>query len=436
MFSRSRVILLILLTVAALARFGFATFVVQWSSPIRGDETDYHQLASNLSEGRGFQVDAGPTGRRPPAYPAVLSVVYRVFGPDRNVARVLQVIFGVLVVYLTFAVTRRYFDEGAGLVAAGIAAINPYLIMMSCYLVTENLYIILLLLLLRFFPSPAHFVGPFKGVVLAAVLLGLAALARPTGLPLAVWILLTGVLLGAGGLFRRSALGLAGAVVFVLVVLPWSVRNYQLAGGWVGITSHGGYTFYQGNNQKVIDIPHYRGGVAPLDGLPHAARIRQMSELERERFCWKEGKRFLRDNATQVPKLMWWKFARFWRLKSDAGMSGVKSGWWWNKDSFLGKLATVFDVGFVYAIVVFPLFLAGIVLTMYRWKELLFLYGVVVVHTAVALIFHGSIRGRIPVEPVIALFAGVAVTRLYRRFAPGPRPAQPPPESPAARSGP
>jgi hypothetical protein len=117
-------------------------------------------------------------------------------------------------------------------------------------------------------------------------------------------------------------------------------------------------------------------------------------------------------------------------------MSGVKSGWWWSKDSFLGRLATVFDVGFVYAIVVFPLFLAGIALTIYRWRELLFLYGVVVVHTAVALIFHGSIRGRIPVEPVIALFAGAAVMRLYRRFAPNPRPGQPAPDPPAARPGP
>ena len=66
---KTLVILLIIIAVAAVARFGFATFVVQWSSDIRGDETDYHQLAANLADGNGFRVDAGPTGRRPPRPP-------------------------------------------------------------------------------------------------------------------------------------------------------------------------------------------------------------------------------------------------------------------------------------------------------------------------------------------------------------------------------
>ncbi len=413
---KTLVILLIIIAVAAVARFGFATFVVQWSSDIRGDETDYHQLAANLADGNGFRVDAGPTGRRPPAYPVLLSAIYKVTGPDRNAARIFQILMGIAIVYLVFLVTRRYFDEPEALVASAIVAINPYLIMMSCYLVTENFYIILMLLMLLVYPSPSHFNSPLSQSVRAAALLALAALARPTGLPLALWVLLAGLLFGAGSLWRRSSRGLVGALVFALIVLPWCVRNYNLTGGWVGLTAHGGYTFYQGNNQKVIDIPHYRGGVAPIAGLPHAKEIHQMSELERERFCWKEGKQFLSDNKSQIPKLLWWKFARFWRLNSDAGLSGVKSGWWWSKDSVVGKLATVLDVGFIYAIFVFPLFLAGIVLTLYRWRELLFLYGVIVVHTAVALIFHGSIRGRVPVEPVIALFAGVAVIRLYYRF--------------------
>jgi 4-amino-4-deoxy-L-arabinose transferase-like glycosyltransferase len=318
-------------------------------------------------------------------------------------------------------VARRYFDEPSGLVAAGIVAINPFLIMMSCYLVTENLYIILMLLVLKYFPAPTHFNSPLSKVVLAAALLALSTLARPTGLPLSLWFLLAGLLFGAGALWRRCSRGLVGILVFCLLVVPWAVRNYHLAGGWVGLTSHGGYTFYQGNNQKVIDIPQYRGGVTPASGLPHAGEIFQMSELERERYSWKAGKQFLRDNKGQIPKLLWWKFTRFWRFRSDAGMSGVKSGWWWDNSSFLGRLATVFDVGFIYAVVVFPLFLAGMALTWYRWRELLFLYGIIVMHTAIALIFYGSIRSRLPVEPVIAIFAGAAFIRLWRRFYPNRR---------------
>jgi hypothetical protein len=186
-----------------------------------------------------------------------------------------------------------------------------------------------------------------------------------------------------------------------------------VAGGWIGLTSHGGFTFYQSNNQKVVDVPHYRGGVAPIAGLPHVEQMRGMSELERDEFARARGIDFLRENKSLIPRLLWWKFARFWRLESDVGLSGVKSGWWWNNDTPLGKLASNFDVGLIYAVVAFPLFLAGVVLTRRRWRELMFLYGIPVAHTAVALVFFGSLRGRIPVEPVIAIFAAVTVDRMY-----------------------
>jgi hypothetical protein len=42
----------------------------------------------------------------------------------------------------------------------------------------------------------------------------------------------------------------------------------------------------------------------------------------------------------------------------------------------------------------------------------------VLVHTAVAMAFFGSLRGRIPVEPVICIFAGVAVVGLVSRLRP------------------
>jgi 4-amino-4-deoxy-L-arabinose transferase-like glycosyltransferase len=385
---------------------------------LRGDEVDYHEIAVSLSAGEGFEVSGHPTARRPPLYPVVLTVLYKTIGPYPAAGRVVQVLLGMLVVYLVFRVARRYFDGITAFIAAGIVSLNPFLILISGYLLTENLYIVLMLAALLVFPTPGHLNEPLRKVLFTATILAAAALTRPTGLTLAIWILAAGLLFGAGSLWGRTRNGLGAAVLFCILLLPWCLRNYQVLGGWVGLTSHGGITFYQGNNQKVIDIPHYRGGVAPLAGLPHAAEIAKMNELERERFTWAKGKEFLRQNRAWVPRILWWKFARFWRLKSDVGLSGVKSGWWWSKDSFLGRLASSVDVGFVYSGCACPLFVVGIALTGRRWRELLFLYGVVIAHTAVALVFFGSIRGRIPVEPIIAIFAAVTITRIYLRFRP------------------
>jgi 4-amino-4-deoxy-L-arabinose transferase-like glycosyltransferase len=410
MKNKTTIYLIVILLVAGLARLGFTSLVVGWDADIRGDEIDYHKIAVSLSEGNGFAVDGVQTGRRPPVFPFVLSVLYKVFGPHPNVGRVIQILLGMLAVFLVYRVARRYFDEVTGFVSAGIAALNPVLIFTCGYVLTENLYMILVLSTLLLLPTPAHFNEPLRKILPAAAVLAVATLTRPTGLPLAIFILLAGLLFGAGALLRRGGNGLVAAVLFCLILLPWCIRNYQLVGGWVGLTTHGGITFYQGNNQKVVDIPHYRGGAAPPAGLPHARQIAAMNELERERFTWEKGKEFLRRNKPLVPRIMWWKFARFWRLKSG----------WWDRESFLGRLASDFDVGFVFAVIAFPLFIAGMVLTRHRWRELLYLYCVVVAHTAVALVFFGSIRGRIPVEPVIAVFAAVTVVKLYRRFRPSP----------------
>ena len=153
------------------------------------------------------------------------------------------------------------------------------------------------------------------------------------------------------------------------------VRNAATMGGWVGINSYGGMVLLQSNNHKVIDIPHYRGGVAPMAALPRYDELMAMGELERDAFAGKMARQFLRHNWRSVPKMAWWKLQRFWRLESDTGLSGIRSGWWFSGRSFLGSLAQRFDVGLLYSLVVLPGFIAGVVLTRCRWKDLALLYA-------------------------------------------------------------
>jgi hypothetical protein len=113
--------------------------------------------------------------------------------------------------------------------------------------------------------------------------------------------------------------------------------------------------------------------------------------------------------------LAWRKFVRFWRFRSEMGMSGIKSGWWFDKDSRLGKLAISLDVGLVYSAVVIPLFLIGWFASLRNRRRLVCLVGLVVIHTLVALAFYGSLRMRIPIEPVIAMFAADVCWRAATR---------------------
>jgi len=417
---RYRALLPAILVIAALARIGFGVGVVGLFSPPKADEADYHAIASHLAAGDGFVDETGrPTGRRPPAYPALLSAVYRVVGPRPAAGRVLQMALGVVIVALVYSITRRHFDKATARVAAALAAVNPFLVFISGYALTENLYIVLLLLAVRVLPRLDAEGPPVSRWFYGAVLLALAALTRPTGLPVVLWVGAAVLLFGGGEISTRIAEVAVVGLVTVALLLPWAFRNQVTFGSWVGLTTHGGITFYQGNNERIVDVPHYRGGVAPLDMLPHYDQLARLDEGARDDYAYRLGKEFVRSHAAMMPRIAWWKFKRLWRLQSDVGLSGIRSGWWFANDSRLGHLAATVDAGFAYAIVAFPLFVAGLLLSWRRWREMMPFYGIVAAHTAVALVFFGSIRGRLPIEPVIAMFAAVALVALVRRLRPG-----------------
>lgn len=426
MQARTRIALLIILVAALAARLAFSMGVVGWSAPMKSDETDYHAIASNLAAGDGFALEGGAvTARRPPAYPFLLSLLYRVTGPSPDVGRVLQVILGVVIVAMVYLLGRRIADETIGLVAAGLAAVNPFLVFISGYVLTENLYVVVLLAFLLVAPTPRALLSTsLRRVAVAAILLGVAALVRPTALVFAGLVVLAALLWGGGSWQARARRLLIVSGIFAAVVLPWMLRNAVVFGGWVGLTTHGGITFFQGNNPKILSVPHYRGGVTPLAQLPRYDQLAQMNERDRDRLAWQMGREYLRYNWRDAPRLVGWKFLRLWRLRSDAGLSGIRSGWWFDRKSRLGDLAAKLDVGFLYALVVLPLFVAGLVISRRRYRELAFLYAVIVAHTAIALVFFGSLRSRIPIEPIIGIFAtltlSVVFLRRRRRKAPAP----------------
>ena len=107
-----------ILIVAALSRFGFSAWVVGLDAMTKGDEADYHAIATHLADGAGFRsTEEMPTARRPPVYPVFLSLLYRAFGPDPAAGRIAQVILGVMVVWLTVRVGRAWFGETASVCA-------------------------------------------------------------------------------------------------------------------------------------------------------------------------------------------------------------------------------------------------------------------------------------------------------------------------------
>ncbi len=423
MLKRTPKTLLAITLVALALRLVFAGAVLGLNAPFRGDESDYHAIAANLAAGEGHVKHVGiPTAARPPLYSIALAGVYAIFGPSVPAARIFQVLLGALLVPLTYLLARRIFSQAVALIAAGVVALNPFLIFISAYLMTENLYTAILLLAMIVLTDALR-LGFARGgqLVLAGLLAGAATLTRPHGLLFAAFTAAAVLVLGRG----RPARRVLGAALFLLtlaaVLGPWVLRNEIRMGRPILLTTHGGITFYESNNRLILEEPAFRGAiVVPRTGVPdYDRRLAGKDELAFDREARRMGWEFVRENPGAMPKLFAWKFLRFWRFRSDIGFSGVKSGFWWDKESTLGALASRLDVGFVYNAVIIPLFVMGLILTLARRTGACFLHMNLLVHTIMALLFYGSLRARIPIEPVLAVYAAAGVIWLAGKVRPG-----------------
>ena len=408
---KPRAILIVILLVAVVVRLGFWFAVIGFDGTGGGDEPDYHRMGTAISEGQGFVNPLGePTAARPPLYPALLGGLYAITGPDPDTGRAFQVASGVLIVFLVYVLARRLFSRKVGLLAAGLAAVNPGLVYLSALLITENLYVVLLLLFL------IVMVGEWKnprrtpsGFAIAGLLAGLCSLARPTAFTIA--LLLSGLTLVLARESLRSRL--KKVVVFMLVtvalVVPWSVRNYVQMGDWVTFTTHGGITFYESNNMLNYEVPEFRGiVVVPRRAVPDWDQLADLPEPEYDRRAWEMGLDFIREHPGHFARMAWWKFVRFWRVESRLNLAGP-ANFGGLDGGFVARLASRVDVFALYWIPILPLFVLGLFTTARHYRKLLPLYAVVATHVLLALVFHGSLRARMPIEPIISILAAAAV---------------------------
>ena len=219
------------------------------------DEREYLSLARSLAAGEGFVYDAaieeGPVDPfgRPPGYPAFLAIAGGAGRPMQSVPTLVKItqsgVGGIGVIFVGLLALRLAGPKAAR-AAAFVAAVYPPLVWISAYALSEAVFWPVALAVAWMLDRAYD--GPREGVMGAAsgVLGGVAVLIRP-GMVLffmiaAVWLL-----------FRRRPLLVAAlAVGSLLVIAPWSARNYVHYGRFVLVASNGGVNFWTGNNALAL----------------------------------------------------------------------------------------------------------------------------------------------------------------------------------------
>jgi hypothetical protein len=217
----------------------------------QGRELDYLQSASNYQ----------------PGLPLFVAGVYEVRGADdEETARIVLALLSALAIPFAFMLGRRLAGPGAGLIAAAVTAIYPALLEYTGMLMTEPVGTALLagmLLLYLRAREMSHF-HPDSGRkcdingegarawpwAACGVAIGALAMLRPEYLLFALVLPALALLpwrQGAAGSRRRLGLAALMAGSALLVVLPWTVRNYVAFERLVPISTGGGQVLYEGS---------------------------------------------------------------------------------------------------------------------------------------------------------------------------------------------
>lgn len=267
------------------------------------DERRYELYATNLIE-RGFYGDeAGkwPATAEfrsvdylayvPPGYVFFFAGLRAVFGDGDASWRVAQAILAGIAIFAAGFIGLRVFGSVAGIAAAALLVSGGVLANYSQFALSEVMAATTLVVSVAV-AVVAHERRSLRLMALAGVVLGLSVLVRPQ-------VLLVPPLIGAwvflawGRSKAGAAAGLAFVVGAVLVVTPWTVRNYAKLHALVPVSTYTWINFWLVNHPGSDGLFHRPERDI---GVPAVRAIRSRPELEQDRTWRRMALRWVREN--------------------------------------------------------------------------------------------------------------------------------------------
>ena len=387
-----------------------------------------------------------------PLYAYLLGFLMMFIGPGVSSILILQSFVGVGTVLLTYLLGRRLLGHWHGMLAGLLIAIyGPFIFFEGMVMKTFlSPFLALALLLLLDMARQAA-----EGGVLnrrahwlfgsAGVVYGLTTLDRDNFILLAPVLALLSLWLGGG--LNRGGFRAAGAFTLgtVLMIAPVTLRNWVVSHEFVLLTTGGGEVFFIGNNPDANGLYVPPPFVRPDPKYEHADFVARASEIsgtsltamQSSWFWFGQGAQFIREEPLAWLRLLGRKLTHFWNFfelpdnldyvilqRFSPLLAAFNKAFpplgWATLTVPSGESRAAVRIHFYSTFgTVAPLGLLGIYLTWRRWRRLLPLYVLLFGYMGTVLLFFNFSRFRVPVVPILALFAAeslVAIGRVLRRL--------------------
>lgn len=394
-----------------------------------GDASGYDAWAQRIAAGDWI-------GKEPffqaPLYPYFLAAIYRTLGRDLLSVRVCQALVGATSCLLLALAARRVFTPRVGLIAGlGLALYAPA-IFFDGLLQKSVLDVFFICLSLWILSGLIDHPERRRSWVALGLALGGLSLTRENAMALVaaivVWALVQGrrAIAGTVGAVGWFALGLA------VLVLPAVAHNYR-AGGELYLTSwQAGQNFYIGNHPGANGtyVPLRYGRVSPeyerQDAIDLAQRAlgRPLTPRQVSGYWTRQALDYIASHPLDWLRLMGRKFVLLWNAGEAVDTESQETYAEWSLPLAMTGWLTHFGV-------LVPLAVVGLWAS---WPErrLWVFYALGVAYSASVLVFYVFARYRLPLVPILILFAArgvVAIPALARNL----RGDRPPSVAPRAR---
>lgn len=425
--------LIYILAVSVVLRIAAAFLLGNNVTPLPGafDQISYHTLALRLLDGQGFSFGQDwwpatqanePTAHWSFLYTLYLTAVYAIANSNPIVARLLQAaLVGIFMPWLAYRVAVRLFPvsssdavggvslktgKNVGLISAAITALYVYFVYYAAVLMTEAFYITAILwsfdISLEIVQAKEN---SWRRWLLLGLSLGSAILLRQLFL-LFIPLFLLWLWWAARPKFRHLVLPV---VVILLMVLPWTVRNFLAYDQFVLLNTNAGYAFFWGNHpihgRKFVPIltqemGSYYSLIPPdLVHLNEAALDSALLKLAVKNVFEDPGRYFLL-SLSRIPS-----YFTFWPSRESGAISNL------SRVASFGLFLPFMMYGLVRSIRICSASLrAGIA------SPLFLPYLFIIFYAGIHILTWTLIRYRLPIDAMLVIFAGLAIVNLLGRI--------------------
>jgi 4-amino-4-deoxy-L-arabinose transferase-like glycosyltransferase len=373
------------------------------------DAKNFHMLAVEILQtgwlGKGnFFID--------PFYPYFLALIYSIFGVSFFAVRTVHICLGAATPVLMYYIGKNVCGKKTGIIASLISVFygififyTPILLKPTVYLFFETVCILCLTIYIN--------TGRKRHLFLAGLMLGLMILTRGntyiTAGFLFIWLTAREF---KSGLLTTAKRSMVFGIGILIILLPVGIRNFVVTGDPVIASASGGFNFYIGNNKDASGLyqPLSEGRQTPdsekndMKELAEAESGKKLSYAQASNYWFMKSLKWVICNPVDFLILNWHKLQLFFNHYEIPD----------TEDYYLyRRYSSVLNLPFISFGLLCPVALIGMFLGLKDLRKFSLLYVLFIANTVSVVMFFIFSRFRVPLVPLLILFAAHACLWLW-----------------------